>query len=459
MISRLNHYRFLMRICCYSLPPFACIAGWCVTALIRRPPSDYEHMGRYLLVLLFLSLVWVIAAETYGVFRPEEFLHDASGLRPALRAWFTTVALVVCALFFTRHKDTSRVFVGASALALLGGTLALRAALRFAVLEVKKWSRRPTRLLIIGADGVALRAAARLRRASITACTIVGFVRIPEQKAEVRGVPVYHLDHLDKLQADIDDIVIAIPPHLSAQMPRIRQQLELLCKPIRAIIDLGNVELNDRMVQFGGLHMLDLATTPAETPAYSLLKRGFDLVFASLAILLASPLFLMCAAAIKLTSPGPVLFKQDRVGLNGQIFSIYKFRTMKVAQRSESDVQWTIANDPRRTVVGTVLRKTNLDELPQFFNVIGGSMSIVGPRPERPHFVRRFSAEYNGYSRRHLLKAGITGWAQVNGFRGDTSIRKRVEYDLAYLHNWSFWFDLRIIFQTFWITILGHGAY
>jgi Undecaprenyl-phosphate glucose phosphotransferase len=461
MISRLNQYRFLMRVCCYSLPLFACMVGWCVTFLLPLGHSSprYGDAGSYIPLLLFMSLVWVIATETSGVFRLEELFRERTGLRQASRAWFTTCALVVCALFFSTQKDPSRLFMGASALALLCGTLALHAVMRFAILGAKKWNRQPARLLFVGSDAVARRAAARLRRATFSECSIVGFVQIPGQEIAVRGAPIYRFDELEKLPPEIDDIIIALPPHLMGRIPRIRQQLESLCRPMRAILDLGNVELNDRMLQFGDLHMLDLAATPAETPSYELLKRGFDLVFAALAIVVASPLFLLCAAAVKLTSHGPVLFKQDRVGLNGQIFSMYKFRTMKVAHRSESDVQWTMENDPRRTVFGKILRKTSLDELPQLFNVLQGSMSIVGPRPERPYFVKRFSTEYDRYSRRHLLKVGITGWAQVNGSRGDTSIKKRVEYDLDYLYNWSFWFDIRIIFQTLWVLVQGRNAY
>ncbi|HVM92266.1 MAG TPA: undecaprenyl-phosphate glucose phosphotransferase [Terriglobales bacterium] len=461
MISRLNFYRFVMRAGCYSLPLFACGLGWCVTSLLTlgRFSPHYEEAVRYRLLLLFMSLVWVIAADGSGVFRLEDFLRERTGLRQATRAWFATCALVICVLFFSPQKDASRLFMGTSALALFCATLALRAGLRFVLLGGRRWNRQPARLLIVGADAVARRAAARLRRADFADCSIVGFVQIPGQKVTVRNAPIYRLNQLETLPDDIDDIIIALPPQLASRIPRIRQQLESLCRPIRAILDLGHVELNDRMFQFGSLHMLDLASTPAETPSYNLLKRAFDLIFAIFTVALASPLFLLCALAVKLASPGPVLFKQDRVGLNGQIFSMYKFRTMKIAPTSESDVKWTIENDPRRTIVGKFLRKTSLDELPQFFNVIQGSMSIVGPRPERPYFVKRFSAEYERYSRRHLLKAGITGWAQVNGCRGDTSIRKRVEYDLDYLHNWSFWFDIRIIVQTLWITLAGRNAY
>jgi exopolysaccharide biosynthesis polyprenyl glycosylphosphotransferase len=188
-------------------------------------------------------------------------------------------------------------------------------------------------------------------------------------------------------------------------------------------------------------------------------KQIFDLLFSSIALVVASPLMAICAIAIKISSPGPIIFKQNRVGLNGQLFEMYKFRTMKAALPSESDVRWTTVNDPRRTVVGAILRKTSLDELPQFFNVLRGDMSVVGPRPERPHFAKKYAVEFSRYSSRHRLKVGITGWAQVNGLRGDTSIRKRIRYDLYYMSNWSFWFDLQIIAQTVWAAVIGESAY
>jgi len=161
-----------------------------------------------------------------------------------------------------------------------------------------------------------------------------------------------------------------------------------------------------------------------------------------LTLLITLPITLFIALVIKLASRGPIFFVQDRVGLNGRVFRMYKFRTMQVGSREEEDTHWTSDHDPRRTTVGAFLRKTNLDELPQFLNVLKGDMSIVGPRPERPFFVQRFLEEIDRYNSRHMFKAGITGWAQVNGWRGDTSIAKRVEYDLYYLRNWSLTLDL-----------------
>jgi exopolysaccharide biosynthesis polyprenyl glycosylphosphotransferase len=168
---------------------------------------------------------------------------------------------------------------------------------------------------------------------------------------------------------------------------------------------------------------------------------------------------LFIALIVRLESPGPVFFSQDRVGLNGRVFRMLKFRSMKTGTSEEGDTRWTCEEDPRRTRFGAFLRRTNLDELPQFFNVLKGDMSIVGPRPERPYFVERFLCEFEKYNSRHFFKAGITGWAQVNGWRGDTSIAKRVEYDLYYLRNWSLTFDLQIITLTFLRMFTSKNAY
>jgi exopolysaccharide biosynthesis polyprenyl glycosylphosphotransferase len=178
-----------------------------------------------------------------------------------------------------------------------------------------------------------------------------------------------------------------------------------------------------------------------------------------LVLLLTLPITFLIALAVKLASRGPVFFSQDRVGLNGRVFKMYKFRTMNVGSKEEGDTRWTSVEDPRRTRVGAFLRRTNLDELPQFVNVLRGDMSVVGPRPERPFFVERFLEEVDRYNSRHMFKAGITGWAQVNGWRGDTSIAKRVEYDLYYLRNWSLTFDLQIITMTLVRFFSSKNAY
>jgi Undecaprenyl-phosphate glucose phosphotransferase len=289
----------------------------------------------------------------------------------------------------------------------------------------------------------------------------VGFVRLPNQEIAVDG-PVYELDQIPAFTNghSINDIIIALPATRLSEVQKIAPTLEKLCVPTRVVIDLGEgVVLRDRLIDLGGIHMLDLRPTLAETGPYLFQKRIFDVAFSISVLLLTLPITMLIAIAVKLASRGPVFFVQDRVGLNGRVFRMFKFRTMRVGSREEGDTRWTSNNDPRRTAVGAFLRKTNLDELPQFLNVLIGDMSIVGPRPERPYFVERFLEEFDRYNSRHMFKAGITGWAQVNGWRGDTSIAKRVEYDLYYLRNWSLTFDLQIITMTLVRIFSSKNAY
>lgn len=198
---------------------------------------------------------------------------------------------------------------------------------------------------------------------------------------------------------------------------------------------------------------------PVDSFTYVVGKRAFDICFAVFALILTAPVMVLISLIIKVTSPGPILFRQQRVGLSGRTFLMYKFRTMHRTSAGEDDRRWTRRDDPRRTRFGRWLRAASLDELPQFFNVLNGEMSVVGPRPERPYFVEQFMQTVSLYNTRHNLKVGITGWAQVNGWRGDTSIARRVEHDLYYLNNWSFGFDLRIIVLTILHLFSPRNAY
>ena len=210
--------------------------------------------------------------------------------------------------------------------------------------------------------------------------------------------------------------------------------------------------------EFDGLPIISLQ----DSPLYGwnmVIKRAADIAFSIIAITLTAPLVVLIAITIKLTSHGPVFYRQERMGLDGKIFQMLKFRSMWVDAEKESGAVWAKEDDPRRTWLGAFLRKTSIDELPQFFNVLKGDMSIVGPRPERPVFIEEFRKNIPKYMLRHKMKAGITGWAQVNGWRGDTDLKKRIEYDLYYIENWSFWFDLKIMWLTIWKGLVNKNAY
>lgn len=208
-----------------------------------------------------------------------------------------------------------------------------------------------------------------------------------------------------------------------------------------------------------GLPVINIRYVPLSNTGNMVAKRLVDIVGSLVGIILTSPIMIVSAIAVKVSSPGPVIFKQERVGLHNKPFYMYKFRSMEQQKPSEEKKAWTVKNDPRVTGVGKLLRRTSIDELPQLFNILKGDMSLVGPRPERPLFVEKFQEEIPRYMVKHQVRPGLTGWAQVNGYRGDTSIRKRIEYDLYYIENWKMWFDIKIIFMTFFTGFINKNAY
>ena len=208
-----------------------------------------------------------------------------------------------------------------------------------------------------------------------------------------------------------------------------------------------------------GLPVINIRHVPLSNTFNMMVKRTMDVCGSLLCIVLFSPVMLLMAALIKLTSPGPLIFKQERVGLHNRPFKMYKFRSMEVQTEREEQKGWTVKNDPRVTGIGRFMRKTSIDELPQLFNVLKGDMSLVGPRPERPQFVEKFREEIPRYMVKHQVRPGMTGWAQINGYRGDTSIRKRIEYDLYYIENWTVGLDFKILFLTCFKGFINKNAY
>jgi len=461
--SRLSYVRFYLRVLTLLLPACAYFIAvklrFGYNVLLSR--TSPQGLPSYWGVLLVTTIVWAIVAEESGLWDVEHLYSPGGKSRRLLEALGFTYAVVMTCGFFYRDASYSRLVIGISAVTLFVLATIARIVFRVFLEHLRKRGRSEVRILVVGTDRFASRVAMSLLHGEVLPCKIVGFVRLPEQKVEVDGL-VYEMDQIPNFSNgdSINDVIIALPAARLSEVQRVTSSLEKLCVPIRIVLDLGDgIALRDRLINVGGINMLDLRPTLAESDPYLFQKRVVDLTFSILILLLTLPVTLFIAAAIKIGSPGPVFFVQDRVGLSGRVFRMFKFRTMRVGGREEGDTSWTRQKDPRRTLVGAFLRKTNLDELPQFFNVLKGDMSIVGPRPERPYFVERFLEEFDRYNSRHLFKAGITGWAQVNGWRGDTSIAKRVEYDLYYLRNWSVTFDLQIITMTLLRMFSSKNAY
>lgn len=462
--GRFNSTRLLLKFVTLLLPAasfaLAAYVRFSVAARYLRTQSidPFAYIG----LLIMATVTWALVVDRYHVCDLEQLFAPGGKSRRTLAACSITYCVVMAAAFFYRYAAFSRLFIFFSAIFLFLLTTVTRIIFRVFLSWRNHGGGQCSRILVVGTDEFAERTARSLRDGQVVPCRIVGFVRLPEQRVLVNGCPIYDLHDIESLASrnGIDDVLLAISPSRIAEVGNILAKLKPICAPVRMVLNLGeNIVVHEKLFNFGGTMMLDLLPTPAESSSYLVQKRIFDVFFSSLILLLAAPFMLLVALAVKLTSPGPVLFAQERVGLNGNTFRMFKLRTMRMDTTHSSDTTWTIANDGRRTNVGKWLRRFNLDEFPQFFNVLKGDMSIVGPRPERLHFVKRFLQDIEGYNRRHALKVGITGWAQVNGWRGDTSIDKRIEFDLYYLRNWSVTFDLQIMLLTLFRSFFDENAY
>lgn len=258
----------------------------------------------------------------------------------------------------------------------------------------------------------------------------------------------------------VDDVILALPGDARALTGRLVDACEARGINVRLVPDLFPlVQSETQVYNLDGIPLINVHLYPTELLGYVVLKRAFDVAVSLAVLIVFSPLFLAVSLLIKLTSRGPVFFAQERVGLNGKKFQMLKFRTMRAGGALDPETHWTTAGEPHVTPFGRWLRRSNLDEFPQFLNVLKGDMSIVGPRPERPYFIERFRQEIPDYMLRHYVKCGITGWAQVNGWRGDTSIRERLAHDLYYLRNWGIELDLKILLWTVTKSFFHPNAY
>jgi putative colanic acid biosynthesis UDP-glucose lipid carrier transferase len=324
-------------------------------------------------------------------------------------------------------------------------------------------------IVVVGAGTLGKNVARQLRDAQWVGYDLVAFWDDDPglQGKEVAGIPVISCEEgcrqLEEKKKYVDEIWLALPLRAEKRMQEILQLLRHSTVKIRLVPDIfGFRLLNHSISEVAGVPVLDLRASPMEG-ANRLIKAVEDRVLAFVILVLISPLLVIIALGVKFSSPGPVLFKQKRHGWDGKPITVYKFRTMEVHEEKDGQVTQAKKNDPRVTPFGGFLRRTSLDELPQFFNVLQGRMSIVGPRPHALAHNEMYKDQVEAYMQRHRVKPGITGWAQINGWRGETDtldkMEKRVEYDLYYIENWSLWFDLKIIFITLFKGFVHQKAY
>lgn len=461
-----NLLQFCLSLTYFLVPLVAFTAARYIRFATSYFPKTSENPGSYVLWITVVTPIWSLVVEKSRLNRAETIMSFRTGVIAMGKAVSYLMAAVLAVFFFYRNAEFSRIFaVAGCVLTFLISLLTLhvfRAVLR----SRRGLFRRPLRLAILGVDGYEARVAKRLQSMNFVPVEVGCLISSDYQSSTnggANGWPVLNYRQVEDAVDiyDCQEVLVALPPSRLSELKEILQPLRQLCIPVRLVLDMGEgVFAPDRIFDFHGLSLLTVRPYPVDTMNYVLGKRSFDLIFSAFALVLAAPLMAVIAAAIKLTSSGPVFFSQERIGLSGKPFKMLKFRTMYAQDAHASNSLHTSRNDPRVTWIGRLLRKTSLDELPQFANVLRGDMSVVGPRPELTFFVQKFRQEIPVYMARHNVKCGITGLAQINGFRGsDTSIQGRIEQDLYYLQNWSMLLDIRIIFKTVLIGVNSKNAY
>jgi Undecaprenyl-phosphate glucose phosphotransferase len=411
-----------------------------------------------------LPIVLLVSAVAYRL-TGQYVIHRLRRLREeavSICQGTALMGLLVIAVTFglQAHYDSRATFLIFFA---LSGflVLALRRVSWMGIRWLRAHGYNQTHSVIVGTGRVARRVARSLRMVNWLGIKNIGFVEDQPSRwtadLDILGTSADLPRLIQKYQ--LSHVFIALPMNRYHEARKVFDRLSGTLAEVRLVADvpaLAGFSLN--VTNLDGLPVIGLR----ESPHFGLnivVKRAMDIVLSALALIVLAPLLLSIAALVKFTSKGPIFFRQERCGLNGKTFHMLKFRSMRVDAEKQTGAVWAQKDDPRRTWLGTILRKTSLDELPQLFNVLKGDMSLVGPRPERPVFIQEFNKTIPNYNARHRVKAGITGWAQVHGWRGNTSLRKRVQYDLYYITHWTPWLDIRIMWMTVWHGLFHRNAY
>jgi Undecaprenyl-phosphate glucose phosphotransferase len=418
----------------------------------------------YLTLLIIMLPLWYVVFKTFGLYRPRRISSKIAEVMDIAKATTTATLILVSLTFFVRRYEFSRLtflyFLIICVIALCVERILFREFLRF----IRKKGYNLRYALIVGTGSLGQDVTDRVHKHPELGIKIKGFLSedISQVGDELEGFKV--LDTFENIRSvvmnqEIDMVLITLPLSAHERLKSILDDIGDEMVSIMLIPDLIELAtLRGGIDEFEGMPIISLR----DTPLYGwniVIKRVADVVLSLIIILVTSPFMLLISFLIKVTSRGPVFYRQERMGLDGKIFNMLKYRTMTIEAEKETGPVWAAKNDSRRTPIGAFLRKTSIDELPQFFNVLKGDMSIVGPRPERQYFIQQFRSKIPKYMLRHKMKAGITGWAQISGWRGNTSLEKRIEYDLYYIENWSIRFDLEIMCLTVWRGLVNKHAY
>ena len=391
----------------------------------------------YFSALFLIIPGYLLLYSIFQLYMPRRVKSYRKELMDIIRANGIGFMIFILVLYFIKQEHFSRQMLCIFFLVNISLEFASRYLIRTILWKMRKQGLNQKHILMIGESQMAEQYMDRLREN-------------PKWGYQVFA----HLKDEEKLERilegnELDEVVIALRAEDYGKLERIVDVCEKAGVHTKMIPDFGNVISTRPYIEdVQGIPVIHVRRVPLNIMRNRAAKRAVDLIGATVAIILFSPVMLLTVLVVALTEEGSVIYRQERVGLHNQVFYMYKFRSMIMQDEEKEKAEWSTRNDPRITPVGKLIRRTSIDELPQLFNVLKGEMSLVGPRPERPQFVQKFRDEIPRYMVKHQVHPGMTGWAQINGYRGDTSIEKRIEYDLYYIENWTMVFDMKILILT-----------
>lgn len=437
---------------------------FCTIFADTEPGAGALDMETYFSFLYFVVPEYIILYYFFNLYAPKRATRRKYELEGIIKANAVGIVFFIVFLYMIKQQDFSRFMMGAFFVINIVFAAVYRTLIRNLLLYFRKKGYNLKYILLIGYSRAAEEYITRINANPQWGYVVRGILddRIPSGTI-YKGVRVVgRIANIRYIlpENSLDEIAITLALKDYDRLEAIVDLCEKSGVHTKFIPDYNSlVPSHPYTEDLMGLPVINIRYVPLTNTLNWVSKRAVDITGALAGIVISSPIMLLAALAVRFTSRGPVIFKQERVGLHNKTFQMYKFRTMEMQKASAEEKAWTVKDDPRVTGIGKFLRSTSLDELPQLFNILVGEMSLVGPRPERPQFVEKFKEEIPRYMIKHQVRPGLTGWAQINGYRGDTSIRKRVEYDLYYIENWTMGMDFKIMFLTFFKGFINKNAY
>ncbi len=431
-------------------------------------PEGYVYVDTelplYFSLLIYIIPLYLILSSIFQLYTPKRVTGRKKEVQNIFIVYSMGTVLLIGGLYMLRHMDYSRTMFGLFYVISTTAEIIVRTLVKSFLWRIRTNGRNLKYILMVGYSSAAEEYINRIKANPEWGYVAFGILDdkvLPD--TEYRGIRVLgKIDTLQYILAEnkLDEIAVTLALEDYSHLEQVVGLCEKSGIHTKFIPDYHRVIPSRPYTEdLQGLPVINIRHVPLTNTVNAFFKRLTDIVGSLLGLIVSSPLLIVCAIVIKFTSKGPVIFSQERVGLHNQTFHMYKFRSMMLQTKEDEAKGWTTKDDPRVTKFGKFMRRTSIDELPQLINILTGRMSLVGPRPERPQFVEEFKEEIPRYMIKHQVRPGLTGWAQVNGYRGDTSIEKRIEFDIHYIENWTYGFDVRILFLTIFKGFINKNAY